>query len=99
MKAKPEKIVLIGLLLLAVFWGAIFLEACKSPSSPDEDEDEDKAKIVGCNKVSYKGVTYTITGCEQPGVASFDVTITQNLNTASFHITCSSGCISSAVPK
>jgi hypothetical protein len=53
-------------------------------------------EVVGCSSVKYQGYTYSITGCSQQGVASFDVTISQNGHTASFHITCSNGCIATA---
>jgi len=95
MNLKPKKLILIAMAMLAMIFTTIFLTTCGNPASP---EDENKATVVGCNLVSYKGVTYTITGCNQPGVASFNVTITQGGNTASFRITCSGGCIGSAVP-
>lgn len=62
-------------------------------------KDDDVAKVVGCNKVEYKGFTYQIDGCSSGGVTSFDVEITQSGHTAAFHITCSGGCIKSAVVK
>lgn len=51
--------------------------------------------VVACNSVSYKGTTYTNLGCA-PGIASFQVTITQSGQTACFSVTCSAGCVSSA---
>jgi len=68
----------------------------------DKDEPtqptQDKPEIVGCNSVKYKGVTFSNIGCS-PGVASFDVSISQGGVSASFHVTCSSGCISSVTVK
>ena len=57
-------------------------------------KENDEPEIVGCNKVEYNGDTYTIDGCSNPGVASFDVDITAQGNTVSFHVTCSNGCLS-----
>ena len=95
MNLKPKTLMLIALAVLVMLFGTIFLTTCKSPASAD---DHDTATIVGCDRVRYGGFTYSITGCSQSGVVSFDVTITQSGHTASFHITCSGGCISSAVP-
>ena len=69
---------------------------CKKdePTQPASDKPE----IVGCNSVKYKGVTFANLGCA-PGIAGFDVDITQNGASASFHITCSGGCISSVTLK
>ncbi|MBM4167744.1 MAG: hypothetical protein FJ215_01095 [Ignavibacteria bacterium] len=68
----------------------------------DKDEPtqptQDKPEIVGCNSVKYKGVTFSNIGCA-PGIASFDVSITQGGVSASFHVTCSGGCISSVTVK
>ena len=74
-------------LILAFIVVSAFIIAC----SKSENEDN-KPEIVGCNSVKYKGYTYTNLGCA-PGIASFNVTTTQGGHTASFHITCSGGCI------
>jgi len=95
MNLKPKTLMLIALAVLVMFFGTFFLTTCKSPASADDD---DIATVVGCGQVRYGGITYNITGCGQSGVVSFDVTITQSGHTASFHITCSGGCISTAVP-
>ncbi len=85
-KSKILSAVVIVVLLLS-FTFVYF--ACSS-------DKDDKAEVVGCNKVKYKGFTYTINGCSGGGVASFDTEVTQSGHTAAFHITCSAGCIKSA---
>jgi hypothetical protein len=85
--------------VLVMLFGTIFLATCKNPADQKADAT---ATVVGCDKVKYKGVTYTIS-CDHPGLASFDVKATQiykkkGKSAASFHITCSGGCISEAVP-
>ena len=77
----------ISLVLLISVSG--FLLSCNKNKEPE---------IVGCDRVSYKGTTYTIVGCKG-GAISFDTQVTQSGNTASFHITCSGGCISSVTVK
>lgn len=88
MKLQYPKLRVARSITLAIVSGMLILFACNK-------EEEEKPEIVGCNSVKYKGYTYTGLGC-RPGLVSFDVTITQNGHTASFHITCSNGCISSA---
>ena len=78
------------IMLMAIVFVSIICMGC----SKKDDEKDDKPEIVGCNSVKYQGYTYTNLGCAQ-GIASFDVTTTQGGHTASFHITCSGGCISS----
>jgi len=97
MNLKSKTLMSIALAVLVMLFGTIFFTTCKSTVGPD-DNDDGTASVVGCNQVSYQGFTYTITGCE-PGVASFNVTITQSGHTASFRITCSGGCVSSATPN
>ncbi|MFC1575956.1 hypothetical protein ACFL5A_04875 [Gemmatimonadota bacterium] len=63
-----------------------------SPTEPSGPE------IVACNSVRYQGFTYTNIGCA-PGIASFDVDITSGTHSASFHITCSSGCVSTVTVR
>ena len=59
-----------------------------------EKEEEDKPEIVGCEKVEYQGYTYTLNGCTGGGVISYNVDIEQGGHKASFHVTCSNGCLS-----
>lgn len=87
MNAKFNKTRLAVLLVLTIVSVMIIFFACGK-------KEAEKPEIVGCDSVKYKGFTYTGLGC-RPGVASFDVTITQNGHTASFHVTCTRGCISS----
>ncbi len=54
--------------------------------------------IIGCNSVRYQGFTYSGIGCA-PGIASFDVTTTQNGHTASFHIECRGGCVAAVTAR
>jgi hypothetical protein len=67
--------------------------------SKKNEEGNNVPEVVSCDHVKYKGFTYYIGGCSGTGVASFDVTTTQNGNSASFHIVCSGGCIRSAILK
>jgi len=87
MNLKSPKLRIAMLIALAIVSVMIIFLAC--------GKEDEKPQIVGCDSVKYKGFTYTNLGC-RPGVASVDVTTTQNGHTASFHITCSGGCISSA---
>jgi hypothetical protein len=87
------KILFTILAVIVIAAGLIVLWACGG-----DDKQDNTPQIVGCNQVRYQGYTFNLGagggGC-QPGIASFDVTITQNGHTASFHIVCSGGCISS----
>ena len=56
---------------------------------------DELVKIEGCNTIVYKGETYDHIGCF-PGVASFNLTATQNGKTVSFHIICKDGCVEDA---
>lgn len=87
---KMDKIKIAIIILTAIMFVSIIYISC----SKNDDKQSDIPEIVGCNSVKYKGYTYTNLGCAQ-GIASFDVTTTQGGHTASFHITCSNGCISS----
>jgi hypothetical protein len=62
-------------------------------------EKNDEPKIIDCNSVKYEGYKYVDIGCNQPGIATEDITVTQNGHTASFFITCSDGCISSVIAQ
>ena len=62
-------------------------------------EKNDEPEIIDCNSVKYKGYKYVDIGCNQPGIATQDITVTQNGHTASFYITCSDGCISSVTAQ
>jgi hypothetical protein len=68
---------------------AVFLGCGKDDKNGGES---DAPQIVGCNNVKYQGYTYSSLGCA-PGIASFDTDISQNGHSASFHVTCSNGCI------
>ena len=84
------KIISLPIIFLILFSFSLIYVACS------DDKNDDKAEVVGCNEVKYKGFTYSINGCSSGGVASFDTEITQSGHTAAFHITCSNGCIQSA---
>jgi hypothetical protein len=60
----------------------------------EKDQSSNTPEIVGCNSVKYQGYTFSNMGCE-PGIASFDLSITENGHSADFHVTCSGGCVSS----
>lgn len=59
----------------------------------EDDEEESKPEIVGCNSVEYKGTTFSNLGCAY-GIASFDISGSQNGKEFDFHIECENGCIS-----
>lgn len=88
MKTKSN-LIFVSVLLIAGIFTCIY-SGCKKDEVP---------KIVDCNSVEYKGETYNNIGCA-PGVASFDVDITiQDGPSASFHVTCSDGCIATVAVK
>lgn len=78
-----QKLKLLILTVLVIAIGTLFFTTCKI-SAPD---------VVGCSKVKYKGVVFTLTTCSEYGASSYNVTTTQSGKTASFHITCSNRCI------
>lgn len=85
MYLKPKNLSMSLLIAILFILSTGWLMQCSKDEEPE---------IVGCNSVKYKGHTYTNLGCAQ-GIRSFDVTITQEGHSASFHIECSNGCISS----
>ena len=92
MRTLSRKRRIVAVMGMAIAALVVVLLAC---GDDEKDKKDNTPQVVGCDQVKYQGYTYTISGC-QPGVASFDVTTNQNGHTASFHITCSSGCIASA---
>jgi hypothetical protein len=68
---------------------ALTVAACKDDSTEPASQTP---QIAGCNSVTYKGTTFTNIGCA-PGIASFDVEISQNGVSGHFHITCTGGCV------
>ena len=90
MKTSSKKlhvVILFCLLLLLCF-------TCKK----DDSESSSTPEIVGCNSVKYKGMTFSNIGCSY-GIESFDTDICQNGTCASFHVTCSGGCVSSVTVR
>lgn len=85
MSRKCEKVKVAVTIILVCLLATVFSLTCSKDEKPE---------IVGCNSVKYEGYTYTNIGCA-PGIRSFDTTITQGGHTASFHIECSEGCVSS----
>jgi hypothetical protein len=77
------------ILLVGITLALIVMFGCK------DDSKDETPQVVGCTEVKYQGYTYTISGCRN-GVISFDVTTSQGGHTASFHITCSGGCVKGA---
>ena len=75
------------LLLVAGLLAACLLVCCPSSSVP---------VITGCSSVRYQGHTFSITGCQQPGVRSFRIQTYQGGAFGHFYITCSGGCIATA---
>ncbi|MCB0581592.1 MAG: hypothetical protein KDD10_20070 [Phaeodactylibacter sp.] len=71
----------------------ILVLGCKK----NDDSPSNAVTILGCNKVEYRGNDFTI-NCA-PGVVSFQVTTTQNGNTASFMVECESGCLKTVTPN
>ena len=86
----------LGLLGLVLILG-LYLFSCKKDDSASTSASTNP-EIVGCNSVKYKGTTFSNIGCS-PGIASFDVSMSQNGVSASFHIICSNGCISAVTVK
>lgn len=82
MKTIPNRIKYIFVLTLLCAISVIFMTCSKKDKKPE---------ITGCNTIEYDGKTYSNVGCA-PGIASFDVSINDS---PTFHVTCSSGCISS----
>jgi len=78
---------------------AIGIASCSSGGDDTKSTAvEDTAPhITGCNSVRYMGCTYGDIGCE-PGIASFDATITVSNCHAAFHVVCSAGCVASVTP-
>lgn len=83
--------------IVFIFAMASLFSSCKK-NEDEGDASSNKPKIVGCNSVSYQGYTFNDLGCEV-GIASFDIDMTQNGHSGSFHVTCSNGCISSVTIK
>ncbi|MBN2524100.1 MAG: PQQ-binding-like beta-propeller repeat protein [Bacteroidales bacterium] len=74
----------------------LLLIACNKDDTTDipEEEPDNGPKIVGCNSVEYDGYIYNNIGCA-PGIAFFNIQITEGEHSAEFNIQCSDyGCIS-----
>jgi hypothetical protein len=70
--------------------------ACDKKEETDviEEEEDNSPKIVGCNSVEYDGYVFNDIGCS-PGIACFNIQISENGHYAEFNIMCSNfGCIS-----
>ena len=72
-------------------------DSATAPEAQTETQTMVGPTIVGCNSVRYEGHTFNNIGCA-PGIASFDVEISETVGgetfAASFHITCASGFVS-----
>lgn len=79
--------------LSAIFLFMVLFTTSINCKKDDKEESSNIPEIVGCNSVKYQGYTFTNLGCE-PGIASLDVSISQNGHSADFHIICSGGCVS-----
>jgi hypothetical protein len=99
-KEKKMKIISMKTSFIALIFVLVSLcVGCKKDeSTQNTPAASNNPEIVGCNSVKYNGYTFTNLGC-QPGIASFDVSGTQNGHAYSFHITCSNGCVSSVTLK
>ena len=84
---SPFHVVAVTVVLLSAIT-ALFLVSCGG----DDEGDNASPEIVGCNSVSYRGLTWAM-GCA-PGIVSFDQTTNQAGVTVSFRVTCSGGCVS-----
>jgi hypothetical protein len=86
---KMKTILLKTSVVVLILFLVTLCNGCKEKDDPAQNVPE----IVGCNSVNYQGQTFSNLGCA-PGISSFDIDISQNGHSASFHITCSGGCVS-----